>query len=98
MTEAESHPLLLAISRGIDDFYRSLQQGRDVSPASQYRLEGLMQAAQLLELASEQQLQRWKQQAYRRHWGEALPEHSLGQPTELLLLMPRAPVWPSTRQ
>lgn len=88
-------PLLVLIERRILSFYSAFYEGKDVSPAVQFRTEGLMEAAQLQHLIRDDELQQLKRDCYQQVFTELLPENNLGEPTQLMTLMKRAPVYPS---
>jgi hypothetical protein len=88
--------LLKAIEQGIEHFYQSCQLGRDVSPAQQYRLEGMIAAALLINVCSEDDIQQLKKHSFSTIFNREPNGRELGDATELFLVMNRAPVYPST--
>ena len=87
--------LLGLIEERVLFFYRAFYQGKDVSPAFQFRTEGLMEAAQLQHLATDDALQQLKRDCYQQVFAEPLSAEDLGEPAQLMTLMKRAPVYPS---
>ncbi|MDG0978541.1 MAG: hypothetical protein P8O79_02335 [Halieaceae bacterium] len=59
------NPLLIAITEQLDTLIIRLHSGTDCPPADQLRLEGLMQAAVLLNLTDKAALQRLFETRYR---------------------------------
>jgi hypothetical protein len=89
-------PLVKLIEERVLAFYQAFKTGKDVSPVFQHRTEGMMDAAVLQGLMTEQELQQLKQDCYQEYFGEDLAKEDLGEPRQLLTLMQRAPVYPST--
>jgi hypothetical protein len=83
----------------IDDrlaaIYAAWQQGKDVAPAELFRLEGLIEAACLLEFLTQSQANDLIAAAWRAHCELPLPPLS-GQGIQIPSAMRRAPVYPST--
>jgi len=88
-------PMLKLIEKRVMSFYQAFYEGKDVSPACQYRIEGLMEAAQVQGLMTDDALQQLKRDCYQRVFAEPLSKGNLGAPTQLMTLMKRAPVYPS---
>lgn len=88
-------PLLVLVEERVLSFYRAFYEGKDISPAFQFRTEGLMEAARLQHLMADEALQQLKRDCYQQIFADSIPEESLGDPTQLMTLMKRAPVYPS---
>lgn len=84
------------LQRRLEDFYQALAQYGEVAPGVRFRLEGMLEAALLLQCVSDEELRRLVGDAYRQHMGEpppALPGNP--EPYHLPVRWQRAPVFPS---
>jgi hypothetical protein len=94
--------LLVELERRWRRMFGMLAQGGDVPPSLRLRAEGMMEAAALLGIATEEALGSAMDACYRRAWGRALAE-DFGEDWREFYPFPqipavgrRAPVWPST--
>ncbi len=95
--------LLETIDRRLADLLAQLAAGLDAPPGQRLRLEGLMEAAVLLEIAAEAELVALLETRYRDAFGHS-PGEDLGEDWQSFFPFPqipamarRAPVYPSTR-
>ncbi len=95
--------LLQALDDRWSAMFRRLAAGDDLPPAQRLRTEGLMEAAVLLRIATEEELVQRMDDAYRAAFGEHLAT-ALGADWQAFFPFPqvpamarRAPVFPSTR-
>src|SRR5690606_15495173 len=97
------HTLIETIDQRLSALLSQLAAGLDASPGQRLRLEGLMEAAVLLGIASETELRALLEARYREAFGRALGD-DLGEGWQSFFPFPqipamsrRAPVFPSTR-
>jgi hypothetical protein len=97
------NPLLKELHARWVQMFSSLAAGDDVPPALQLRTEGLMEAAVILGLAEEAEIQGAMNEQYAATSGRAI-EEDFGPQWQALFPFPqipvvaqRAPVYPSTR-
>ncbi len=95
--------LLETIDQRLAALMAQLATGLDAPPGARLRLEGLMEAAALLGIATEAELQSLLEVRYREAFGHP-PETDLGEDWQSFFPFPqipamarRAPVYPSTR-
>lgn len=95
--------LIDSIDQRLQALLSQLAAGLDAPPGQRLRLEGLMEAAVLAEIASEAELRALLEARYREAFGRAL-EDDLGEGWQSFFPFPqvpvmarRAPVFPSTR-
>ena len=96
------HELMGELQRRWSGMFAGLAAGADLPPARRLRAEGLMEAAVLLGVASEEQLIRAMDHCYRDAFGATIAEH-FGEDwreyhpfPEIPAMAARAPVYPST--
>jgi hypothetical protein len=84
--------------------FTNLERGEDVAPAARLRTEGLMEAAVLMAIASEQDIDRILDDCYRTVFGGTI-EDDFGEDWRDFYPFPqipavgrRAPVYPSTKE
>lgn len=77
--------------------FSELQQGRDVAPATRYRIEGYLAALVAMDVLSEAQAAATIDQAWRQVFTTE-PVRDANSPLSIPVVMPRAPVYPSTQQ
>jgi hypothetical protein len=94
--------LLVELERRWRRMFEMLAQGGDVPPSQRLRAEGMMEAAALLGIASEEALVSAMDACYRGAWGCSLVD-DFGSEWREFYPFPqipavgrRAPVWPST--
>jgi len=97
------HKLIDTIDQRLQALLAQLSAGLDAPPGQRLRLEGLMEAAVLAEIASEADLRALLEARYREAFGRTL-EDDLGEGWQSFFPFPqvpamarRAPVFPSTR-
>lgn len=97
------HKLIETIDRRLQALLSQLSAGLDAPPGQRLRLEGLMEAAVLADIASEAELRALLEARYREAFGRPL-EDDLGEGWQSFFPFPqvpamarRAPVFPSTR-
>lgn len=97
------HTLMETIDRRLEALLSQLAAGLDASPGQRLRLEGLMEAAVLLEIATAAEVWALLEARYREAFGRSL-EDDLGPDWRSFFPFPqipamarRAPVVPSTR-
>jgi hypothetical protein len=96
-------PLLLELERRWQHMFSALAAAADVAPSSRLRAEGLMEAAVLAGLSSEEELTRQMDRCYQQATGESLAQRfgadwrDFFPFPQIPAMMQRAPVYPSTR-
>lgn len=97
------HKLIDSIDQRLQALLSQLGAGLDAPPGQRLRLEGMMEAAVLAEIASEAELRALLEARYREAFGRTL-EDDLGEGWRSFFPFPqvpamarRAPVFPSTR-
>ena len=97
------HKLIDSIDQRLQALLSQLAAGLDAPPGQRLRLEGLMEAAVLADIASEAELRALLEARYREAFGRTL-EDDLGEGWQSFFPFPqvpamarRAPVYPSTR-
>ena len=97
------HKLIDTIDQRLQALLSQLGAGLDVPPGQRLRLEGLMEAAVLTDIATEAELRALLEARYREAFGHSL-EDDLGESWQSFFPFPqvpamarRAPVFPSTR-
>ncbi|MEQ8803180.1 hypothetical protein [Haliea sp.] len=97
------HKLMENIDQRLVDLLSRLAAGLDAPPGQRLRLEGLMEAARLVDVATETELRTLLESRYREAFGHSL-EDDLGEDWRSFFPFPqipamarRAPVFPSTR-
>lgn len=96
------HQLLAELERRWRAMFSALKAGDDVPPSQRLRAEGMMEAAQLLGLATPEELQASMAACYREECGSSFDE-AFGDDWRQFFPFPqipamarRAPVYPST--
>lgn len=77
--------------------FTALFEGRDIAPATQYRLEGYLEALVAMGLLSEDEAASLIDRAWREVFNTA-PVRGGSSPLSIPVVMQRAPVFPSTKQ
>jgi hypothetical protein len=100
----ELNPLLTELERRWLQLFARLAAGDDAPPSQRLRLEGMMEAAALLAIASADQLQDAMAAAYLEAFGRS-PDADLGDSwrrdypfPQVPAMAKRAPVYPGTRE
>lgn len=98
------HSLLNELDRRWQKMFTALAAGEDLPPTRRLRAEGLMEAAVLLDLCSEEQITALMDACYRKVNGRSLASE-FGDPwrefypfPQIPGMMRRAPVYPSTKE